>query len=186
METKVLIETPKHLGGHMNVVHIDKGCLQYLQDTLDIKSMIDVGCGRGYMKTLADSMNILYIGIDGDPVCEATHVKLHDFSKGKLLFDNVYDLGWSVEFVEHVEEKFIENFISVFLKCRYVVMTHALPKKGGHHHVNCNTQEYWKNTLKSYGLVFDERLTEGVRAASNMRREFMRNTGMVFKNSTLV
>ena len=40
-------ELPKHLGGHLNKTHVDRGSLEILKRRFDIKSMLDIGCGPG-------------------------------------------------------------------------------------------------------------------------------------------
>ena len=43
-------ELPKHLGGHMNVNHVDEGALKTIHEKFSISSLLDVGCGLGEMK----------------------------------------------------------------------------------------------------------------------------------------
>lgn len=171
---------PHHLGGHANKTHIDEGVLSYIKHKFNIKNMIDIGCGPGGMFDVANKLNILYTGIDGDFNIKNENIIIHDFNTGSIDVDN-FDLGWSVEFLEHVEEKYIDNFMKVFEKCDIVVLTHALPNKGGHHHVNCQNSEYWKDVFKKYNLYYDEDETNIIRSKSNMKRNFMKTTGMLFK-----
>jgi hypothetical protein len=57
---------PKHLGGHANTTHIDKGSLKWIINNFDVKSMIDIGCGPGGQLEIAKSLNIHCVGVDGD------------------------------------------------------------------------------------------------------------------------
>ena len=34
-------------------------------------------------------------------------------------------------------------------------MTHAVPGQAGHHHVNCQPQEYWINLLSQKGFMLE-------------------------------
>jgi len=183
--TNMMNDLPNHLGGHMNVNHIDLGALQYLHTTFKVKSLLDVGCGLGEMKNLCDQLNISYMGIDGDWTVWRDHnnIILHDYTKGKSTwtYDHTYDLAWSTEFVEHVEEKYIDNFMNDIVKCKYALITHALPRKKGYHHVNCQTQDYWINIFSKYNFKFDEKTTKIIRAKSSMEREFIRENGLFFK-----
>ena len=56
----------------------------------------------------------------------------------------------------------------------------------GYHHVNCNTQEYWIDTMSKYNFVFDESLTKEMRRNSTMgkkkKHQFLRRTGLLFRN----
>lgn len=177
-----MIKISKHLGGHGNTTHIDVGSLMYLKNTFNIKTMLDVGCGPGGMVDLANNMDIKSVGIDGDINQKQNNIIIHDFTTGKFPFDLEFDLGWSVEFVEHVAPQFIENFMDAFCHCKYVCMTHALPGKGGYHHVNCQSNEYWIDIFQKYNLLFNSLISQEIRKKSTMKREFMRNTGMFFEN----
>ena len=74
------------------------------------------------------------------------------------------DVIWSCEFVEHVEERFLENFLAVFQRARKaVLMTHAVPNQLGYHHVNCQPAEYWIEHMRARGFKLDEALTEASR-----------------------
>ena len=69
-------------------------------------------------------------------------------------------MAWSCEFVEHVEEKYIENFLATFSSARSIFMTYARPGQGGHHHVNENSEEYWVDKFNAFGFELDKELTE--------------------------
>jgi cyclopropane fatty-acyl-phospholipid synthase-like methyltransferase len=172
--------TPNHLGGHLNVTHVDLGVLDYMIESFGIKSMVDIGCGPGGMEKLAAAKNISWQGIDGDPKMTRESVISHDFSSGPLKIP-VFDLGWSVEFVEHVEERYLPNFMETFDSCSSVFITHAPPKKAGHHHVNCQPASYWIAVFEDWGFVFMEEMTRIARSKSTMTRNFARENGLVFK-----
>ena len=57
---------PEHLGGHKNRTHLDEGSLDHCIETLQVKSMLDIGCGPGGMVALARSKGLKAYGIDGD------------------------------------------------------------------------------------------------------------------------
>ena len=112
-------------------------------------------------------------------------VMIHDFTTGPMDVGPVewigpIDLIWSVEFLEHVEERYIPNFMPLFTMARRAVVTAAPPGKKGHHHVNCNHQSYWVDIFEDYGLELNKDETKRMRAGTKMDREFMRETGMVF------
>lgn len=172
--------TPKHLGGHLNVTHVDSGVLDYMIETFGAKSMIDIGCGPGGMEKLALARNIFWQGVDGDPKMARDTVISHDFSLEPLKVSS-FDLGWSVEFVEHVEEQYLPNFMETFVSCSSVFLTHAPPNKSGHHHVNCQPASYWINVFESWGFVFMEENTLIARSKSTMGRNFARENGLIFK-----
>jgi SAM-dependent methyltransferase len=160
-----------HLGGFIDLG--DGGTYypymwSYLVKTYNIKSVLDIGCGRGYSALYFKSLGCNVTGIDGskqafeDNVIKDTFVH-HDYTLGSSSVTGEYDLGWSCEFVEHVEEKYLPNFMQDFQKCNYIAMTFAGVGQAGHHHVNCNTQDYWIKTLKDYGFDYQQEDTETLR-----------------------
>jgi SAM-dependent methyltransferase len=141
---------------------------EYMVNRLNIKSVIDIGCGKGYSARFFKSIGCEVMGVEGSPVAHAQSLiqdecVLHDYTLGKTTIDRKFDLAWSCEFVEHVEAKYIDNFAPDFQKAKYLAMTFAGIGQGGHHHVNENTQQYWINTLSSYGFDFSESITNELR-----------------------
>ena len=179
-------ELPEHLGGHLNKVHTDRTTLIYLKEKYDIKSMIDVGCGPGDMVMIANDKGIDAVGFDGDFTLQESWknleipVTLHDFTTGKPEYIPDVDLGWSVEFLEHVEEKYMDNWMCLFENCQYIVCTAAPPGHPGHHHVNCQTKEYWIDKFLEYGFDYDAEETQYIRENSAMRKPFMQRNGMFY------
>jgi len=177
----------KHLGGHEMKTHIDQGILEFAINTLKVKTMIDVGCGPGGMVELGRELGIDSYGIDGDFRLERKYPEkyyLQDFTKGSVDIDKTFDLAYSCEFVEHVEEKYLDNFMKAFQKANLVIMTYAPEGTPGHHHVNCRSENYWISTFKNYGFKFDQSLTNSIRSVSTMERDFIRENGLCFKNET--
>lgn len=175
---------PKHLGGHRNKTHIDESTLDYLIKHFNIKNMYDIGCGPGGMVKEAAKRSIDAVGIDGDFTLQFPKdlkIMIHDFTKGPLDLDPV-DLGWSCEFLEHVEEKYIPNYFSVFKKCRVICCTFSTSKTG-YHHVNVKNQEYWDQIFLSYKFNKDIISTDYIRKNSSMKRNFVRLTGTVYINN---
>jgi SAM-dependent methyltransferase len=174
----------KHLGGHANITHLDERTLDYIAEKYNIQTAYDLGCGPGGMVKLMISKNIDCIGIDGDSTINYNfpHI-VHDFTIGDLFVEK-RDLCWSVEFVEHVEEKFIENYFSVFKKCKTVLVT-CSQRFAGHHHVNVKLMTYWVSKFEERGFALNEVDTLYIRNNSSMNRNFIRETGMVFNNMSI-
>ena len=159
---------------------------------IDAKSIIDVGCGVGYSLQYFKNKGISAIGIDGledvlthSPVPEL--ITIHDYTKDKYVPDRIIDLAWSCEFVEHIEENFVENFMKTFDMCRYVGMTHALPNQPGYHHVNCQLPEYWINLFTIRGFKYMNVETK-ILKDSIMEESYghwVKNSFMLFKNEKL-
>jgi SAM-dependent methyltransferase len=177
---------PQHLGGSQEVTHLDEGVFGYLVGRFGIRSFLDIGCGPGGMVQVAARSGLSATGIDGDPLARlhfaptGNELIVHDFAAAPIVVDRRYDLAWSVEFLEHVEERFQDNYLPAFQAAQYVFCTAAPPGKGGYHHVNCRDASYWQNVFAGHGFTLDRETTAYLRRISTMPREFVRETGMFF------
>lgn len=174
--------TEEHLGGHAGKTCIDQPLFAEIANNYKIKSMIDIGCGPGGMHKIAKQHNVFWYGIDGDSsvIENSPTTVLHDFTKGSPKIIQKFDLAWSVEFLEHVEESFIENYMTVFSLAKFVNCTAAPPGATGHHHVNCKDLDYWIDVFKQYGFTYDSKYTEKLKSISKMRKGFYKRSGMFF------
>ena len=144
-----------HLAGYTPGARNDyeKEIWDFLIEEFAPNTMLDIGCGEGNaMEYFWDNGFTEPYGIDGTEILIPTwkerrllnRVHLCDFTRYSInprLFD--IDLVWSCEFVEHVEEQFIHNFMPLLVCGKYLAMTHAHPGQKGYHHVNCQPPEYW-------------------------------------------
>lgn len=174
-----------HLGGYISARHprsVEMGMehgdsatwspelWRWLVQRLGISSVLDVGCGEGHAAGFFAGLGCRVSGVDGsalalrDTVIPGRHV-LHDFTTGPYVPEAQYDLVWSCEFVEHVEERYVENFLAAFDAAgKFVFMTAAPPGQPGWHHVNCQLSEYWIEKLERRGFFYSEALTHRARA----------------------
>lgn len=176
--------TPDHLGGHLNKTHVDVGSLKWLVDNYDVATMVDVGCGPGGMRFEAEKLGVTWYGVDGDESVwvPGSRIHTHDFTLGSFKSaEPKYDLGWSVEFLEHVEERYVPSYMDLFSRCRVVAATAAPPGYPGHHHVNCRSTDYWAGVFAAHGFVLDAAATATLRSVSTMVKPFMQRTGMLFR-----
>lgn len=178
-----MAELEKHLGGHANITNVDHGALKWAMDKFKPKSFLDIGCGPGGMVELADARGLKSLGVDGDYTIDRYNTKnflIHDYSKGPAPLDKNFDLGWSVEFVEHVYAEYIPNYIQSFQRCKTIIMSFAPPGHGGYHHVNEQTQEYWIDVFNRYNFKFEPVLTQELRNSSTLGRSALQ----IKKNTT--
>ena len=96
-------------------------------------------------------------GIDGsqeamrDSVIPTCHV-LRDYVDGVFRPEESFDLVWSCEFVEHVEQNYLDHFFETFsVAKKYVMMTYARPGQPGWHPVNWQPEGYWVEKLNGIG-----------------------------------
>ena len=183
------MDLESHLGGHQGKTHTDEGTLRWAISKLGITSMLDIGCGPGGMVELANQLGVNAYGVDGDHTLtryDESKFIIHDFTKGPAPIESDYDLAWSVEFVEHIYEAYIPNYVQAMQKCKFLIMTYAKVGHGGHHHVNENTQKYWIDVMAQNGFKYLEDSTLEMRRHSTMgskkKHRFLARTGLLFKN----
>lgn len=181
---------PEHLGGHENETHLDEGALNYAIETFGIKSMLDIGCGPAGMVELAHNKGLEVLGVDGDfnvkrPDSVKDKIVIHDYYTGPYIPPKQFDLGWSVEFVEHIDWFKMQNFLETFQHCKYIIMTHALPGQPGHHHVNCQVAEYWWGAMNAFGFELLVNESNEMRRKSTMSARYVRQQGYLFKNGRI-
>lgn len=128
-----------------------------------VQSVIDVGCGEGHAVKFFESIGCHAQGIDG--VAQNTNRTVqHDYTQGPFgLQWGAFDMVWCCEFVEHIEERYIPNFLATFTIADLVLMTHAEPGQAGHHHVNCQPASYWQGVMAAIGYELDRVLTRDAR-----------------------
>jgi hypothetical protein len=170
-----------HLGGHYGFTAMCLPTLDYIKDKFGIKSMIDVGCGPAGMTEYANYIGIYGVGIDGDiSLGEKPYVKFHDYVTGPLELDETFDLAYSTEFLEHVEEQFLPHFMPSFQKAQYAFISAAPKGQGGHHHVNENSKEYWIEKFAEYGFEHLPEVSDGI--SKTFDDKLISNNSLFFKN----
>lgn len=171
---------PPHLGGHFGNTNVDTATLDYLIVRYGITTMLDVGCGPGGMIDAAKQRGVEAYGVDGDPHMANERIETHDYTQ-EPLWAGGWDLIWSVEFVEHVEAQYQDNYLATFDGGRVLFLTAAPPGFPGHHHVNCQPESYWIELLTQRGWAFDKEATAWVRG--NGGHPFSTRQGLVFVRS---
>jgi hypothetical protein len=151
--------------------------------------MIDVGCAEGRVIDFFAKEGVSASGVEG---VEQDHLDIiqHDYTSGPwpIPGQNVgrreVDLVWSCEFVEHVEEQFVPNFLETFRLGRIILMTHALPGQPGYHHVNCKDDDYWIGRMLAIGYDVDGELTSASRTIAGNNKHpdnYYARSGLVFR-----
>lgn len=180
---------PKYLGGAGGVMHMDDGALRYLVDRFCPRTGIDLGCGLGGMARQMSGCGIQTLGIDGDwtvPMDAPLLWIIHDYTTGPLRLGPV-DRCWCVEFLEHIAERHLPNVFATLESCGVVFCTHAVPddRPPIPYHVNVRPEDYWIAAFENRGFASDADATKAVRRASTMGRDFVRDTGKVFRRPDL-
>jgi hypothetical protein len=177
----------KHLGGftEFDTAGVSPRVWKAMIQEFGVKSLLDVGCGRGTSTTWFLKHGVDVLCAEGshdayektflpDP---ATQMVEHDFSRGPWWPEKTYDAVWAVEFLEHVNLQYHYNYITAFRKAALIFVSSS--RWGGWHHVEVHKDEWWIRKYELYGLRYDEKLTARVR---DLAREEKGNTTAIAPN----
>jgi len=201
MAERILMYDPAkpHLGGNIKdgdeMTYFPELWERLLSDfmptgpTIKPYSICDIGCGEGHLiKYFHDKYRIDVTGIDGLPENKANadpsirgKIIIHDYTSGWGPLVPV-DMNISCEFVEHVEEQYAGNYLLQFCNCNVLVMTHALPRQPGHHHVNCKPDSYWIALMNAFGFELSV-LTCQYRKLAHDRGKVLWETILIFEKN---
>jgi 2-polyprenyl-3-methyl-5-hydroxy-6-metoxy-1,4-benzoquinol methylase len=174
----------KHLGG--NIIEGDPftfapNVWDYLIDRFALKSVLDLGSGVGHAANYFFNKNIQVVAVDGlkDNCEKAVYPTIQiDLTKTKITCK--VDLVHCQEVVEHIEDTYIDNLMQSLSCGNLILMTHALPGQGGHHHVNEQLPEYWIEQLKNYGYKIMQEDTRRIRLlAKQDEAHYLSNTALL-------
>jgi hypothetical protein len=171
----------KHLGGftEFDTAGISPTVWKAMIREFGVKSLLDVGCGRGTSTTwfLKHGVDVLCAEGSHDAYektflpDKATQMVEHDFSRGPWWPEKTYDAVWAVEFLEHVNLQYHFNYITAFRKAALLFVTSS--RWGGWHHVEVHMDDWWIQKYESYGFRYDDKLTQKVRL---LAKEESKNT----------
>jgi SAM-dependent methyltransferase len=140
-------ENAPHLGGNLSEGDpqtYSPSVWDYTIDRFGIESVLDLGSGRGNASHYFFKRGLKVVAVDGmlaNVEGAIFPTVLHDITHGPLR--TRVDLVHCQEVVEHIEEQYLESLLDCLTNGKYILMTHALPGQGGHHHVNLQPPEYW-------------------------------------------
>jgi hypothetical protein len=159
----------KHLGGFVNfdAWGVSPTVWSNMMTKLGVKSLLDVGCGRGTSSRwfLEHKVKVLCVEGSKDAVSKSflptDLIVEHDYSRGPWWPRDTYDAVWNVEFLEHVSRQYQYNYIQTFRKAALIFVTSS--RFEGWHHVEVHEDDWWIRKFTSFGFVYDDFLTQQVR-----------------------
>jgi hypothetical protein len=161
-----------HLGGftELDLQGVSPNTWRHMITDLNVKSLMDVGCGRGISTSWFFDHGVDILCVEGSHDAQhqsvldhpETQMVEHDFSRGPWWPEKTYDAVWAVEFLEHVGLNFHFNYISTFRKAALLFVSSS--RWGGWHHVEVHSDDWWILKYEAYGLKYSEELTTKVRS----------------------
>lgn len=168
---------------------------------LNIKTVVDVGCGEGHALKEFHTLGCNAVGIDGSPrnVEVARALLNEDFprvwhvdltqrsyvwkcggtgSPGHKEPDRECSLIWCCEVVNMIEIQYIRNVLETLSDGTYLALTHALPGQDGYHQVNCRPPEFWHAALLCFGMTVNWELTE---ESKKYGHHYWTSTGTIYQ-----
>ncbi len=134
-------------------------------------SVLDLGCGNGYLlKTFAEKGKKIK-GIDGsfnaiNSIQYPLRENFHQKDLRQPLYVGRYDLVICSEVAEHLEEQYADLLIDNICRSskRYIFFTGATPEQtGGVNHVNLQQHEYWIEKFSNHGFHLLKKQTAQLR-----------------------
>lgn len=116
------------------------------------QSVIDVGCGEGwFLDEFAKRGVKRLVGVDANPMhIPAGGFIQHDLTQ-PFTTDEKFDLALCVEVAEHVPAESANTLVETLCALSdAVVFSGAIPKQGGHGHINEQWQSYWVEKFESH------------------------------------
>jgi len=166
---------PEHLGGFVtnDSDTYERELWEWFIDLFNVSSILDVGCGMGYSTAFFKNHlqhkwrgqeNVLCVEGSKDAVDQSLVPSLtvhHDYTKGPWWPDQTFDMVWSAEFLEHVDEEYMINYMSTFKKAKFILVTHSI--WGGWHHSCVHESPWWIAHFEAFGFQYQTKLTEMAR-----------------------
>lgn len=129
------------------------------RDGLELRSVIDIGCGRGVWLDEFSKRGATRIkGRDGPWVLKANPLVSRDRFEPTDLSQSFcenqkYDLAMSLEVAEHLDEGRADVFVASLAGLSDTIMfSAAIGGQGGQHHVNEQPLSYWVAKFETHGF----------------------------------
>eukprot|EP00472_Partenskyella_glossopodia_P011444 CAMPEP_0197526530 /NCGR_PEP_ID=MMETSP1318-20131121/18058_1 /TAXON_ID=552666 /ORGANISM="Partenskyella glossopodia, Strain RCC365" /LENGTH=341 /DNA_ID=CAMNT_0043080717 /DNA_START=102 /DNA_END=1127 /DNA_ORIENTATION=- len=179
-----------HVGGFLqnDTQSYEPRIWEFMVHVMGVKSLLDIGCGRGISTKwfhdngcrvrCAEATNE---GIETTVLPSRDLITQHDFTQGPWWPRETFDAVWSVEFLEHVHEDYMDNWFATMRSAHYVFTSHS--KWGGHHHVAIHHDWWWIEKFESRGFAYAPEITDMVRRMSMGNGHYMRESALVFRNT---
>jgi SAM-dependent methyltransferase len=124
---------------------------------IEPQSVVDVGCGVGTWLSSARRLGASRaVGIDGDwvrPLAVEPGLEIqHRHFEEPIALEESFDLALCLEVAEHLSPKRARGLVSDLTELApNVLFSAAIPRQGGHLHLNEQWQSYWAELFAAQG-----------------------------------
>ena len=159
-----------------------------LADLFDFDSVLDVGCGNGFLLEELQRRGKSVSGIERSRAVRkvlapeiADKIRIGDFRTAT----GSWDLVCCVEVAEHIRPAVSERLVSTLARVakRWIYFTAAPPGQGGRGHINCRPAAWWVGAFAEEGWSLDPEMTGAVKLRLEALREatWLGENSMVFR-----
>jgi 2-polyprenyl-3-methyl-5-hydroxy-6-metoxy-1,4-benzoquinol methylase len=147
----------------------------WIKENFNPKSVLDHGCGPGYLIHLLNEIDIYAIGVDGNPYSKKLFDELHLKYNANYILDKFFDAKYdtfeiftSVECFEHIPDNGINKImtrVSQEIKPNHIIFSstpYADPNPGWDiqwGHINMKQPNEWHALFLKYGYQLIEGVT---------------------------
>jgi len=139
-------------------------------ETINPKSIIDVGCAIGDLIKGFDKLQILCYGIEGSKevipylVVDKDKVFIKDL-RLPLNLGMYFDLVVCLEVAEHIEKECSDAFVkNLCYLSKNILMSAAPPGQEGHFHLNCQPSSYWEFKFSNHAYIRQPHVEERIKS----------------------
>lgn len=164
-----------------------------LAKVVPLKSVVDVGCGRGaWLRAFREAGAERVVGVDGpwnnqrNMIDGAIQFHMADLNAPiAMLQDERFDLAMTLEVAEHLEERSAETFVESLTRLADVVMFGAAyAGQGGTNHINEQPHTYWATKFIARGFVPYDLFRPHVWGSADIEYWYQQNTFLYVKLGT--
>lgn len=164
--------------------------LSVVFDILEIKSLVDFGCGTGaWLRAAQEFGNVRAVGIDGDwvkpemLVCSNMEFKAMELEQ-PIRLSETFDLALSCEVGEHLSPARADGFVAdLCAAAPRVLFGAAIPGQGGSAHINEQWQSYWAKKFMANGFTPIDVVRPHVIDRDDVLRWYKNNILLYVRNS---
>ncbi len=180
---------------HTGDIHNTKAAEEVLPvvlDFLQVKSVLDVGCGTGtWLKVFSKKYGVTdFEGIDGayidynQLVIDRVHFKEIDL-RNPFDLQRKFDLVLCLEVAEHLPEQSADAIVASLCKhADTILFSAAIPGQGGQNHLNEQWPEYWQQKFLGHGFYFHDVIRPLIWNNEKVERWYKQNMFLVNKQKS--